>query len=63
MYRIEAINHDGKFELLKLFDLHQKDEAKRFVEENENYFLRAVKAGNPRTVLFQNFDKFEIGDE
>lgn len=54
MYRIEALNHDGEYELLKLFEDDDKDKAKKFAEDNDNYFLRVFATGNPRRLLFQN---------
>lgn len=55
MYRVEAKNFDDEFELIELFDSHQKERVKEFIKENDNYFLRVIKCGSSREIVFENF--------
>lgn len=55
MIRVEALNHDGGYDLIGLFEEFQKSEIKACIEENENYYLRVVETGKARKLLWQNF--------
>lgn len=60
MIRIEAINHEGRYDLLGVFE---KDDEKRIsacIAKNDNYFLRAVETGTPRRTTWMNFKEGEI---
>lgn len=55
MIRVEVKNHEENFDLLKIFEDFQEQEVQNFLKENESLFLRVVKTGNPRKVIYQNF--------
>lgn len=54
MIRVEAKNHEDQWELIGLFENWQKSEINACTEENENYFLRAVRTGKRRKTIWQN---------
>lgn len=55
MIRIEARNHEERWELLGIFENWQKSEIDACMAKNENYFLRAVKTGKKRKTVWTNF--------
>ena len=57
MYRLEAINHDGKFELVKILDSF--DKVVNLAENHlDRFYMRIVECGRPRRTVWQNFTRY-----
>ena len=53
IYRIEARNHDNRFDLLGIrFSL---DEAQELAQENDRFFIRITDCRNDRKPVFRNY--------
>lgn len=56
LYRLEALNHDGRPELIKILP---EAEVRALAERLDNYYLRIVECGpKPRRVMWQNYTHF-----
>lgn len=58
MIRIEALNHNGKFRAIGIFEDLDEDRIEKCIKDNECYFLRKQKVfDGKRKVIWANFKK------
>lgn len=60
MIRVEALNHDGEWDLLGVFENWAKKQIDACIAENDDYFLRKVRTGHRRRVFWMNFEEGDL---